>query len=457
MELLVIGIDAVTPKLLFDEISNYPNLEKLYSNGIAGDYDGYVYGYGSPDNWITMYTGISPKQHGTIKGRYSDENLYPQPIHYQHLQPLWEVLNENGYTTAFWKALATSPPVSVDGFMVSGEANFEYDKVEEKFRTFLPLVCEKDKNIICDYSIGDIDKPPYPERPEHYNYTWEYLQDNPNLIDEILNDDYFQSGLTYYKNVLELSYENIEKAYLKQPTDLFWFYDATFDYLQHFQMHDENQVAMKKALHYVDDFVGKIIKLMKPKNILFISDHGQRAIIDFFPNCSTEIRKEAFGLSSQSIISDENIVLKGRTPGFFTGIHDLKATMIWSGEKINSSGDVSKGQTLDIYPTILELFNIIIPNNKEGYILPVLNKDILNKQYIKHLERTRDVLFIQNCSVSEFNGVINEYYYENRDARITVAIDMKFEEVFKANYQVCNIIDKQNKKFQLEFIEIYEV
>ncbi|WP_342557438.1 alkaline phosphatase family protein [Lysinibacillus sp. FSL P4-0201] len=443
MELLVIGIDGVSPNLLFDYIEDYPNLKKLYEDGSGGSYNGYVYGYGSHDNWISMYTGVSPKVHGTIKGLYNGKK-YPKPEYYCNKKPLWEILNYNGYSVGFWKGLATTPPVKIDGFMVSGEAVSEHKEVKEDYMSFNPIVCEKDLNIISNY-YGDISNIPYPKTPEQLGTSWEELFENPNIIENYLTPDYFKEGLEYFKEVLHNSYINIENAFQKKPTDVFWFYDLTFDYIGHFQMHDENHEIMRKALIYVDEFVGKLVKLMSPKNILFLSDHGQRAIVDFFPNCSKEVRKNAFGLSDNCVITENHIIMKGRNPGFLSALHDLKGVMIWSGEKILKGIETDEMRTLDVYPTILELLNITIPKDREGYIIPLVNKDIVNKNYeYPKKPNVKKVLFIQTIPVNEFNGFLNEYYYENRFTQIDVAIDIRYEQVFKVNYQVNEIINVDN-------------
>lgn len=440
MELLVIGIDGVSPDLVFDYIEDYPNLKKLYEDGSGGAYNGYVYGYGSHDNWISMYTGVSPRVHRTIKGLYEGEK-YPRPEFYSKHRPLWEILNDNGYSVGFWKGLATTPPVEINGYMVSGEAIFEQKETKEAYMSFKPIVCDKDLNIVCNY-YGDVSSPPFPKTPKQLGTSWEDLFDNPNLIDTVLRPDYFEEGLEYFKKVLHNSYINIENAYKKKATDVFWFYDMTFDYIGHFQMHDESHEIMRKALIYIDEFVGKLVNLMSPKNTLFISDHGQRAIVNFFPSCSREVRKDAFGLSDSCVFSENHIIMKGRNPGFLSALHDLKGIMIWSGENILKGIETDEIRTLDIYPTILELLNITIPEDREGYIIPLLNKEIINRDYEFPAKFKRNkILFIQTTVVNDLNSFINEYFYENRFTKIDVAIDMRYEQVFNANYQVNKIID----------------
>lgn len=76
MKLMIIGIDGLPPDILFANIDLFPNIKKLCDNGIKCEYDAYAYGYGSRDNWISLYTGLDPKQHGTINNEYKDTKKF---------------------------------------------------------------------------------------------------------------------------------------------------------------------------------------------------------------------------------------------------------------------------------------------------------------------------------------------------------------------------------------------
>lgn len=449
MQLLVIGIDAVSPNLVFDYVEDYPNLKKLIENGTATSYDGYVYGYGSHDNWISMYTGVSPKIHKVIKGRYQPTGEYPKPADYAQHSPIWEVLNDNGLTTGIWKGLATTPPVEVDGYMISGEAVFEYEDTKQVHSSIPPVFTEKNQ-VLKQLFEGDISEFPYPPTPGVLGTSWEKISDNPEVLNSVLEWDYFREGLEYFKQTLEYSIDNIKRVVEENPVDVFWFYDPVFDYIGHFQMHDKEARIMREALKYVDKFIGELIALMSPENCIFLSDHGQRSIIEFFPNCDTEVRKEAFGLSNISIFTEEVVIMKGRNPGFLSTLHDLKGIAIFSGERFKQQQKISYMRTLDIYPTILELLGCKIPSLREGYVLPILNKEIGNTEYVYPINvEYKDVLFIQTCQVNEFNTFINEYYFENRFHNIYVAIDMRYEEVFKVNMQVKGIFSNDEVQKRL--------
>ncbi|MGE7672169.1 alkaline phosphatase family protein [Lysinibacillus sp. NPDC094403] len=441
MELLVIGIDAVSPNLVFENLDDYPNIRDLVSDGVSGEYNGYVYGYGSHDNWISMYTGVSPHTHKVIKGRYSVTEEYPMPKHYEKFSPLWKILNENGYKVGFWKGLATTPPVEIDGYMVSGEPLLEKVNELPDYASILPVVCSKDKFIKDDF-FGDLTNFPSPKTPERFGETWGSIEENPEKLEELLIDGYFKEGLEYHKKTLEQAYINIERVYKKKEVDVFWFYNSVFDYVGHFQTHDKDGTLMRECIKHVDIFIGKMKNLMKPKNIIFLSDHGQKAIVDFFPNCSIDTRKRAFGLSDNCIFSKNHIVMKGRNPGLLTGLHSLKATAIFKGENIKKNESLAEMRTLDIYPTILDILGIEIPKEKEGYILPIVkngNEKNISYKFPNEIKK-RIVLLLQTCEVSVFNSFINEYSIKNRFNEIHVMILPEYKEVFKINKQVKKVL-----------------
>lgn len=109
MKLLVIGIDALMPELVFENPDLCPNITKIFENGSGGTYNGYVYGYGSRDNWITMYTGLTPKEHGVIANKVKTTGKYPKTTDYSNEETLWNILSNHGVKVGFWKGLSTTP------------------------------------------------------------------------------------------------------------------------------------------------------------------------------------------------------------------------------------------------------------------------------------------------------------------------------------------------------------
>lgn len=454
MKLLVIGIDAMMPDILFEHIEEYPTLNKLVKEGMAGSYDGYVYGYGSHDNWISMYTGLSPKEHKIIKGIFQPENRLPRLYDYSQHETIWKVLNANGYTVGMWKGLATAPPEQIEGYMVSGELAFDDYFNDPEIALEGNMFVDKDIKLATLFE-GEFPNRSVPSGPESYGYTWEQLFENPKLINLFLNEHYFEEGYTYLQEMLEYSLVNIKNVNEKNPVDLFWFYNGVFDYLGHFTFHDKNRTQIKKAFALVDSFVKRLIEICKPENILVLSDHGQKSYIDHFPNCSLEIQREAFGLADECLLTGDNIVMKARTGGFMSSFHSLKGTMIAAGKDF-SKGEICQVRNLDIYVMILELFNCKAPENRSGYVPDIFNKNQFVNKHINHVlpEKIKKTLLIQTCEVNVFNSFLNDYYNDNRFEDIYVFGPGKYQSIFLANEQISGFLPFEEGYSKRDFDKI---
>jgi len=436
MKLLVIGIDALMPDILFENIDEYPTIKKLTETGVSGDYDGYVYGYGSHDNWVSMYTGLEPNEHQIIKGIYKPEGRLPRLYDYGHTETIWKVLNENGYKVGLWKGLATAPPENINGYMVSGELAFDSFYEDPEIALDGHMLTDKDEHLRKLFD-GVFPKRPTPKGPDLYGYTWEQLYENPSLINEFLDEDYFEEGYEYLKRMLDYSLLNIKKVNQKQPVDMFWFYNGILDYIGHFTMHDFNRTQLKKAIKLIDNFLEEILKVFNPENIIVLSDHGQKSYIDHFPNCSVEIQREAFGLAEQCLLTGDNIIMRARTGGFMSSFHSLKGTMILNGESFKK-GTLKDVRNIDIYPLILEVFECEVPKNRKGLVPDVFNKkQFINKHILDEKPFTqKKVLMVQTCEVNVFNSYINDYYNTNRFDLIYIYGPEKYRSIFLANEQV---------------------
>ena len=458
MKLLVIGIDALSPNLLYSDLDKYPNIKKLVVNGVSGEYDGYVYGYGSRDNWISLYTGMEPKEHKVINNTYQPSGKQPRLYDYNDKDPFWKVLNDKGVKVGLWKALSSSPPMPIKGYMVAGEPAFDSLYEDYEIVSEGPMVCDKDKELLKVIK-GTYPKHPTPRSPESFGYTWADIFESPEILHKILDDDYFLEGLDYLSAVLDYSLDNIKRVNEENPVELFWFYDSIFDYLGHFQMHDKNRKVMSKAIEKVDDFIGKLVTVLNPENIILLSDHGQQSLIDFFPNSDIKLQKEAFGLADQSIFLGDNIILKARNGGFMSAIHSLKATIIMSGDDF-SKGSITDMRNLDFYPTLLELFDCLVPENRKGFVQPVYKKEIYTNECKRFPKRKRiRILLVQTCEVSEFNRFINDIYNEYRFSDIFVYGEKRYKDIFLVNPQVNDFIcSEENIKvdeYEKVFISFY--
>ncbi len=438
MELLILGIDAMTPQILFNNIDDYPNIKRLCDMGFYGDYDAYAYGYGSRDNWISLYTGLTPKQHGTVGNIYKETGEKPTLKDYTNLDPFWKVLNDHNIKVGMWKALVTTPPEKINGYMIGGEANFEIDGERDPYASTPPLLNKLDKNIE-EYINFDIEKPPMPKKPEDFESSWDEVFKNSSIADEILDENYFEESIAYFKKELEFYEENMTNVQRNNPVDVMFFYTPILDFIEHFAMHEESNRVVKKAMSILDNFVFNIIGKLNPKNVILMSDHGMTSLVDFFPNTPDHIQKEAFGWTDKSVwLKNGYLVTKARNGAFMSGIHSLKGCFIAAGDSIGK-GKIEHMRTIDFYPTLLELFDIKVPDERHGYVQDVFsNKEIVNKEKVLIEEEIiiNKIAIIQNIEIPKFNNIINEVFLDNRFAEINIIGERKYREILKGNPRV---------------------
>lgn len=472
MKLLVIGIDAVSPDILFSNLEKLPNIKKLVEKGTSGSYIGYSYGYGSRDNWISMYTGLTPEQHGIISNKFNETNKSPRLYNYKNKDPFWQILNKAGFKVGLWKALSTSPPEEIEGYIAGGEYALEESEKEPEIWSD-SILFHPNQKYLQKQIKGQPPKPPMPKSPVAIGFNTDQITKNPRLLLKLMTDDYFKEGLEYLEQLLEYHLENIKNINTIKKADLFWFYDMTFDFISHFQMHDSEKKVIIQALEIIDRFVGELINILHPENILFLSDHGQLSIGDHFPQMSIDERKKAFGLANQSYFIDNHIFLPARNGGILTSVHSPEATLIASGplfkEKLKLENEF---RTVDIYPLILELFECEVPQNRKGYVPPILEKgEYLNTLYPSNINR-EDVLILANMPVYDFNAFINQYYFKYRFHNIHVVAEavnipayevnpliqkcFKMEEFanIKERYEKV-IVPTENNKYSLNYEEYY--
>lgn len=441
MKLLVIGIDALDPKFVKENLEYLPNIKKISSEGIFGDYDGYVYGYGSCDNWISLYTGVKPEEHGTVKNTFLKTGESTQIDDYSHLTPFWEVLNENGYKVGMWKAMRTSPPKDIDGYIVSGEVVLE-DGLDDSNLWSDDPVFSKNKSYLSNLIKQKAPKMSMPPGPKSLGYSWADLKDKPELIKSIMTSKYFAESITEYQENLKYQLECIKKVNTSEKVDLFWFYDLIYDFISHFVLHDEQRTVLKEVLKVVDWFIGELVNILNPENVIILSDHGQLAFGEHFPETTVEVKKEVFGLAKQSIFIDDKIYIPARNGGVLTAAHSLKATFIGSGPIFKKHQQLGRMRNLDFYPLLLEIFNCEVENPREGFIPDILNKNqYVNENYRMPIkEDTHSVLLISNMPVYEMNAFINQFYLRYRFIDMYIYTEEKYRTTYEVNPQITGVM-----------------
>lgn len=460
MKLMIIGIDAMDPRILFDNIDMFPNMKKLCEDGSSSSYDAYAYGYGSRDNWVSLYTGLSPNQHGIIKNINTSTKMIPNYNDYKSEEPFWKLLSNNDIKSAIWRGLATSPGEKINGYMITGEVNYEFDGTRIKYESMEPQCYKDDIHIGNELIKKSIGYPLPPKNPLDYGFTWgEFFEDN-SLLDEILKkDNYYESAYLYLEKELDYYKQNIKNMQIKYPTDVLFYYTSTLDLIQHFQSYDPSRRIVLDSMKLIDSFIGDLMDELNSENVIIMSDHGISSLKDVLKSDDIEIQKEAFGWRDKSIwLKNGELVTKARNGGLLNGLHDIKGTFIISGKDIKK-GKINDMRTLDFYPTLLELFDIKIPEDREGYVLDIFeSKEIVNKDKLLKDEeiKYKKILLVQNMGVPEFNTVINEVFLDHRFHEITLICEEKYMSIFEVNPRLKEVLNKDEYNLDMDLFKDYE-
>lgn len=457
MELLILGIDALDARIVKNNIDLFPNMKSLIDKGVFADYRAYAYGYGSNDNWMSIYTGLTPKKDEANK---IFKNGFPTIDDYNGHNPLWEMIEKQGKKISLWKLLMISPGKKLKGYTVSGEVDFEIKEYRSRYWDFDPVFIEEEKYLEKYLEKEKLGEPELPKKIEEYGYTWDELKENTALAEKILDTPYFAEGIfEFLKKECDLYSKNIVNINKIRPVDVLFYYTSTLDAFQHFQLYDKSKTAIKQAIRVVDEFIGKLVSELNPKKVIVLSDHGQSSLSEALPNVPEDIQREAFGWTDNSIwLSDGTIVSKARVKSFLSGIHDVNATFIAAGEGIKHK-ELKDMRTLDIYPTLLEMFDIKVKDDREGYVVDIFkDKKIINKDRFLEEEKIvyKKIAIIQNIDVPKFNNVINEVFLDNRFSEITVFSEEKYAPIFKGNPRVNHIKIMKDRNLSKEDLLEYE-
>lgn len=459
MKLLIIGIDSLDPRVLFKNIDLFPNIKNLVQTGASASYDAYCYGYGSRDNWSSIYTGLTPKEHGIVNGIYNKTGKLSTLNDIKDKNPFWQLLNKKDISTGLIRLYGVNPPEKIKGYMLGGETNFDFEAEDRDLHSTNPTFCKEDESLKACFK-GLLKDPKSTKKPSDFGLDWDEILKNNEVLEDIFTKaDYWQEGLDFINEELDFYALNLKNLEEKQPVDTMFFYTAAFDAFQHHQLYDQNKTLILKAMQKIDEFVGKMIKNLNPENIIVMSDHGQSSFKEALPCDDIDIQKEAFGWRDQSVwLKDGSIVTKARSGGFLSGFHDIKGTFIASGKAFKNV-TIKEMRTVDIYPTLLEFFDIKIPKNRSGFVLDIFkNKNILNEDKVLSLSsiKRKKIALIQNLDVPSFNKALNEIFLDNRFAEITLFCEEKYEDIFKGNTRVNKTIIMENLQLSKEILNDYD-
>ena len=252
LKMLIIGADSVTPDIIFEKKELFPNLMQLMNQGVYSAYSAFVQkgfhgSYSSEQNWASLYTGLTPKQHNINTNYSRGENRRPQMRDFDDLSPFWEVLNDNGYSVGLWAADSCVNPVPIKGYVISTRYQMLNTPVDDRKSPRSIEICEKDKKIASEVLEGDPIYRLYPKTLIQQGFCYKDLQDDPELAERAILKYHFQDSINNFKEELEYWFGAMERTQERYPVDAMFFYTPTTDLIAHCSTYCDDSPTLLEA------------------------------------------------------------------------------------------------------------------------------------------------------------------------------------------------------------------
>lgn len=441
LKALIIAGDSVSPDIIFQKPELFPTFTKMVQEGASASYSAYVQkgyhgSYSSGQNWVSIYTGLSPKEHGAAGCSADGTECFPRMKDFQELSPFWEVISKNGLKTGLWAADGCIDPVPIQGYVVSVDWPYIDTPAANRRAPCTLQIHEKDAHI-RKYLAGNPPDRLYPKTLAQQGYTFSELQTNPVLAEKAAMEYHFQDSLENFEEELSYWFHAMVRVQKNNPVDVLYFYTPTPDLIAHCCMYCDDNPVLLKCYQLLDRYMGKLLAELKPETALFLSDHGQQNFKELVPSKDLEIQKKAFASREKALwLKNGSIAFEAHNGALLFTAHALKGTFIASGSRIRHT-KAEGMRTLDIYPTFLEMMGVLIPENRTGYVADIFDGSILNEaRLLPAVQNYISIALIQTQSVNIMDIIINELYIANRFAAITVVCEKEFQEIFAGNPRV---------------------
>lgn len=460
MKAFIIGADAVEPSVIFQNPQMFPNIAKMIDVGASASYSAYVqkgYGgsYSSEQNWSSIYTGLAPQEHGITTHCVRGEKRRPEMRDFNELEPFWKALNQKGWRVGLWAADNCANPVEIDGYCVSARYEMIETPDENRMSPRELQICQKDKRVE-KYLAGEVPPRLYPKTLQQQGYEYSQLLRNRELAQQAVRDYHFQDAIPNFEMELAFFFDSMRKVQRANPVDVLFWYTVTTDLIAHCCMCDDNNDVLLEAYRLLDRYIGEFVEEFHPEITVFLSDHGQQNFKDLVQCSDEEIRREAFAAREEVLwLENGYIAFQAHNGALLFTAHALKGVFIAAGDGIRHTC-VEGMRTVDIYPTLLEMFGIEVPQNRSGYVMDIFSRPVKNAEKLLDPAKVKrkSIALIQTHAVNVTDIILNELYIANRFADITLVGQEKYREIFQSNPRVTYFIPFENFNAQL-FDEIY--
>ena len=460
---LIIGADSVSPEIVIKHQDRFPTLKKMISNGAMASYStfvqkGYKGSYSSEQNWASIYTGLTPRQHDIHTHFSRGEQRRPQMKDFDTLRPFWGELNKKGLSVGLWAADNCVQPVEIEGYVISAYYEMIDTPISDRKAPRILHACKKAEQFVAQVLKGEPPYRLYPKTLLQQGYHYEDLQKDSRLAMEVIKTYHFQDALANFEEELKYWFDGIKKAQEMKPVDVLYFYTPTTDLIAHCCMWCDDNEVLLAAYGLLDRYMGELINSLKPEITVFLSDHGQQNFKELIKCQDEAVKREAFAARDEVIwLENGYIAFQAHNGALLFTAHALKGTFIAYGKGI-AHQSVSDMYTVDIYPTILEMFEINVPADREGFVMDIFNRPIINSKKLFEVNAKKEVALIQSHDVNIMDIIINEVYLEDRWRKITIVGEEKYQEIFLNNPRVYTYVsfkDFNEGNFDEIFTGIY--
>lgn len=282
MKMLIIGIDGLDPILLETWKDELPNFKELKGTGVEIKLKS-VYPVDSVPIWSSLYTGLTPANHGILDSTdYLDKNFSQNQVDVSSFRgkTFWDIASKHGKGVCVINPFLAFPAWKVNGVMASGPP----------FHTGKRKVSVYPQSVLENYEVphlGGVLKsyPPRNKLREFHEKMKKITSDEANFGLKILKDYYWDLGF-----VCLITLDGIEH--------FFWRYFDKND--PTYPGDGSYKNVVKDFYRLYDRIVGEYMKLDYDV-LIVLSDHGHGMRNTKLVNINEILRREKYLKTKTSI------------------------------------------------------------------------------------------------------------------------------------------------------------